>query len=193
MKKQIIIIAIVALMCPWLRAEVGFGAGGGILYPGFQSSKKYGSQFGVGFGFDLIGRHTLIKLDSLRAIDARYAYRSYYSDIELPSNSTTRFKFNYLVIGLTIDAFKISEFQVYGGAAAALVTAKAEQRYLDDVTESLMVPEILTGLEWELNSNYNLFVEFGLQFGSIDISSDILSITGIRIMVGGTMFLTTQE
>ena len=175
------------------HAEAGIGAGGGLLYPGFQSSKKYNSRYGAGFGFDLMIRHTLIKFDSSSTIDARYAFRSYYSDIDLPSKSVTRFSFNYLVVGLTYDAVKIHDFQVYGGLAAALITAKAQPSYVDDITESLIVPEFLIGIEWEINTNYNLFSEFGFQFGSLDISSDILPITGIRWMLGATMFLTIQE
>lgn len=174
-------------------AEAGLGAGGGLLYPGFQSSKKYNSRYGAGFGFDLMIRHTLITFDSSTTIDARYAFRSYYSDIDLPSNSVTRFSFNYLVVGLTFDAVKIHDFQVYGGLAAALITAKAQPMYVDDITETLILPEILTGIEWELNPSYNLFSEFGFQFGSLDITSDILPITGIRWMLGATMFLTIQD
>jgi len=193
MKKHIITIALILLVSVSARAEVGFGAGGGVFYPGFQPSSQYGSRFGVGFGFDIMARHTLIQIDSLNVIDARYAYRSYYSDIDLPANSVTRFRFNYLAIGLTWDAFRIAGYQIYIGATAALVTAKAQQQYVDDVTESLMIPEILTGVEWEINTNFNLFAELGFQFGSIDITSDILSISGIRLMIGGTMFLTTQD
>jgi hypothetical protein len=176
-----------------LRGEVGFGAGGGMLYPGFQASERYGSRFGAGFGFDLLARHTLIKIDSLNVIDARYGFRSYYSDIDLATNSVTRFRYTYLVIGITWDALRISDYQIYAGAAASLVTAKAQQRYVDDVTESLMLPEVLMGVEWEINTNYNLFAEVGIQFGAIDITSDVLSLTGMRLLIGGTMFLTTQE
>ncbi len=188
-----ILILFIGINVTTAFAEAGFAAGGGLLYPGFQSSNKYESRYGVGFGFDLMIRHTLIKFDSSGTIDARYAFRSYYSDINLPSNSVTRFSFNYLVVGLTIDAVKLHDFQVYGGLAAALITAKAQPIYVDDITESLIVPEILAGIEWEINTSYNLFSEFGFQFGSLDITSDILSITGVRWMFGATMFLTIQE
>ena len=193
MKKQLITLIFIQLLATWVYAEVGFGAGGGILYPGFQSSSSYGSQFRAGFGFDLFARHTLISIDSVNVIDARYAFRSYYSDTDIPSAGVIRFGFTYLCVGLTWDALKISDFQIYAGGAAALVTAKAQQKYVDDVTESLMIPEILTGVEWEINSNYNLYTEIAFQFGSVDITSDILPVTGFRITAGGTMFLTTQE
>jgi hypothetical protein len=138
-------------------------------------------------------QNTLIKTDSLHDIDARYAFRYYYSDIDLPSNSVTRFTFTYLTIGLTWDAVRISDIQIYAGPAVSLVTAKAPQRYVNDITESLMIPEILTGAEWIINENFNVFAELGVQFGSVNITSDILPLNGLRVMIGGTMFLTTRE
>ena len=140
MKKQIINIFLLLTMITVCHGEVGLGGGGGLLNPGFSSSSKYGSQFGVGFGFDLFVRHTIFKPDSLHEIDARYAFRSYSSDIDLPSNSVTRFDFTYLTVGLTMDVVRISHIQIYAGPAVSLVTAKAPQRYVNDITESCFNP-----------------------------------------------------
>ena len=189
MKKQLIIASFILILVANVSAKFGIGAGAGMIYPGFSKSSLYGSQFGVGAGFDVFLRHTLLNISDSLHIDARYSYRNYKADVILPNTATTRFNFSYLGLGLFINILRISDFYLYSGAGASLVTVQAVKDFLE-VTETLIMPEISVGIEWNLSTHYNLFSQFDLQFGSISVRNDILPVNGFRLIIGGTMFLT---
>jgi hypothetical protein len=189
MKKQIIIAVLLCGMAGVGLAQFGIGAGGGIIYPGFSKSEVSGSQFGLGVGFDVLIRHTLLKLSDSLTIDARYSYRHYVADISLPRVLTTRFKFSYLSIAVSTDFYSVSSLDLYGGIGASLCTTNAIKDFLE-VTETVMLPEVLIGIEYELSRYYNLYSEMDFQFGEIRVRDDNLSLNGFRWIIGATMFLT---
>jgi len=193
MKKQLIIHLFLLFTIKLSIAQVGVGAGGGILYPGFLKSDLNNSQFEVGMGYDLFARHKLFEITQNMGVDVKYSFRKYASRADLPFTASTRFDFNSLVVDFMTNIKKISDWQIYGGIGLAMVTVSAEKDFLS-VTETIFVPEILLGIEWVLSKNFNLFSEFQFQSGSVKISysqsDDHLPITGGRILVGGTMFLT---
>lgn len=93
MKKQLIIVCAFLVIATNASAKFGIGAGAGIIYPGFSESSLYGSQFGLGAGFDIFLRHTLLQFSDSLHIDARYSYRNYKADVNLPNTGATRFGF----------------------------------------------------------------------------------------------------
>ena len=189
MKKQLIIVCTFLVIVTNANAKFGIGAGAGIIYPGFSESSLYGSQFGLGGGFDIFLRHTLLQFsDSLR-IEARYSYRNYKADVNLPKTGATRFGFNYLGLGLFMNFISFGDFDLYAGGGANLLTVQASKDFLD-VTETLLMPEVSAGIEWNLSQYYNLFSQIDFQFGSIMVRDDILPMHGFRLIIGGTMFLT---
>lgn len=189
MKKQLIIASFFLILVANVSAKFGIGAGAGIIYPGFSKSSLYGSQFGAGAGFDIFIRHTILNFSDSLHIDARYSYRNYKADVNLPKTATTRFNFSYLGLNLFMNILRFSDFYLYSGVGASMVTVQAAKDYLD-VTEILIMPEISVGIEWNLSTHYNLFSQFDLQFGSINVRDDILPVNGFRLIIGGTMFLT---
>ncbi len=189
MKKQLIIASIFLIFASTASAKFGIGAAGGIIYPGFNESSLYGSKFGVGGGYDLFLRHTLLKFSDSLHVDARYSYRNYKADINLPYTEATRFSFSYLGIGVFMEFWHFSDFAMYAGGGGSLVTVQASKDYLA-VTETLFMPELSLGIEWNLGDFYNLYSQFDLQFGSLMVRDDALSLNGFRLIIGGTMFLT---
>jgi len=189
MKKQLIIASFILILVANVSAKFGIGAAGGIIYPGFSKSDLYGSQFGVGFGYEFFIRHKLLKISDNFIMDARYSYKNYKDDINLANSETSRFNFTYLTIGITADYYHFADFILYAGGGASLVTAHATRDYLKDVTATLMMPEISTGIEWNLSTNYNLYSQIDFQFGAISSGDDNIYLHGFRITVGGTMFL----
>ena len=115
MKKQLIIVCIFVVIATNANAKFGIGAGAGIIYPGFSESSIYGSQFGLGGGFDIFLRHTLLQFSDNLHIDARYSYRNYKADVNLPNTATTRFGFNYLGLGLFMEIISFGDFDIYAG------------------------------------------------------------------------------
>jgi hypothetical protein len=193
MKKQLIIHLFLISTVKLCIAQVGVGVGGGILHTGFLKSELNNSQFEVGMGYEFFARHKLFEITQQIGIDAKYSFRKYASRADLPFTASTRFDFNSLVVDFLTNFKKISDWQIYGGVGLAMVTASAEKDFLR-VTETIFVPEILLGIELVLSKYFNFFSEFQFQFGSVKISysqyDDHLPITGGRIFVGGTMFLT---
>jgi len=191
MKKQIIIAFLIALVTGTGSAQFGIGASGGLIYPGFAKSDNFGSQFGVGAGFDIFMRHRLISISDSAQIVARYSYRNYFSDINLPNVQTTRFKFTYLSLGATIVLYRFDFLQVYGGGGLSLVTGNIDKDEINE-TISTLLPEIIVGVELPLSHNYNLFSEVDFQFGTLllETRNYTLPVHGFRLVIGGTMFLT---
>ena len=190
MKKQIIIAVILTLFSIPGYSQFGIAAGGGVIYPGFAKSDLYGSQFGAGAGFDVMMRHKLLTITDEYSLDARYSYKHYFSDVNLPFSSTSRFLFSYLTLSVTADIFHLTDFDIYIGGGASLMTSNASLDYIKDVIETAFLPEITTGVEWNLALHYNLFAQLDFQFGEIMVHDDNLPLHGLRFVLGGTMFLT---
>jgi hypothetical protein len=189
MKKQLIIAGIFFIIATSGYAKFGIGGGGGIIYPGFSESSLYGSKFGLGGGFELFIRHTLLQLGDSLHIDARYSYRNYKADVNLPNTATTRFSFNYLGVGVFMKILNFSDFDLYAGGGVSLVTVQAAKDFFE-ITETLPMPEVSLGIEWNLSKYYNIFSQLDFQFGSIAVRDDVLPLHGFRLIIGGTMFLT---
>lgn len=96
--------------------------------------------------------------------------------------------FDYLGIGLFMKFISFGDFDLYAGGGANLLTVQASKDFLD-VTETLLMPEVSAGIEWNLSQHYNLFSQIDFQFGSIMVRDDILPMYGFRLIIGGTMFL----
>ena len=155
MKKQIIIAVFILAISVPVMAQFGIAAGGGMIYPGFAESDLYGSKFGAGAGFDVIIRHQLVKISDDIILDARYSYKHYFADVNLPFTQASRFQFSYLTLGVTSDVVSFSDFDLYAGAGASLMTSSAELDYIKDVIETTILPEITAGVEWNLSTHYN--------------------------------------
>jgi hypothetical protein len=178
------------------NATVGIGAGGGILNPGFMKSDLYGSRFIAGGGYEFFARHKLIEFGPKFMVDARYAYRNYYCDIDLTIGKI-RFQFNYLNIELITKIKRLNHWQIYGGTGSGILSISGSPRYAKSIYETIIVPEILTGIEYLFGNDFNLFAEFLFQFGSFNLildksRTDIVPVTGVRFILGGTMFLSSE-
>ena len=188
MKKNFFILLILFLF-QIAFGQVGIGAGGGLLYPGFQESDLYKSRFIVGGGFEIFARHNLLKINESVMLDARYAYRNYFSDVDLPFTENTRFIFNYLSAEVFTVIKRFERWQFYGGGGFSLVSINASKDFFESI-ESIVMPELFIGIEVLFGRHYNLFGEFLFQHGSVGAREDILQLTGVRFMLGGTMYFT---
>jgi opacity protein-like surface antigen len=177
-----------------ISGKTGIAAGGGLLYPGFFKSERYGSQFRIGPGFDLTLRHRLFKITPSFIIDSRYSIRNYYCDVNL-SDESARFHFAYLSIDLTVPFTTISQWQFYGGGGLSLANISGKRDYFNEtVTGTALMPEILAGVEFLFGENFNLYFEMMLQYGSIsiDVDKDVIPVHGVKLSLGGTMYLTAD-
>ena len=77
----------------------------------------------------------------------------------------------------------------YAGAGAALVNVQANKDLLD-VNDSIIIPEVLTGMAYFLSEYYNVFLDLAVQFGSVKVRNDTIPLTGLRLILGLTMYLT---
>ena len=165
-----------------------------MLYPGFEKSERFGSRFRVGPGFDITLRHNLFRLSPSVIVDSRYSIRNYYCDVNL-SDEDARFTFSYMSIDLTLPLKQISRWQLYGGAGLSLNLLSGHRRYFnEDVTDVVLMPELITGIEYKFGEDFNLYLETMLQYGflSVDSDKDFIPIHGIKIALGGTMFVSVE-
>jgi opacity protein-like surface antigen len=189
MKKQLIITVLLLWSISEMRAQVGIGVGGGVIYPGFLKSDLSESQFEFGAGYEIFARHKLFKLSDNINIDAKYSYRKYYSQANLPFTAETRFTFDYLVFDLTTVISGSESFQFYAGAGVSLTNVQAAKDFLE-VNETEVVPEVLAGMAYFFSEFYNIFMELSFQYGAVKVREDKVPFTGMRLMIGATMFLT---
>jgi hypothetical protein len=192
MKKCILIVVLLLMGSGISYAQIGLGASAGFLHPGLYKSDVSDSRFDPGWGYEFFIRHNLVQLSDSLMLKARWSYRHYKTTIELPNVLEIWFKFNYLTLDLFIDLLRSEKFTLYSGLGAALVSVNAEKDFLE-VNETEFVPEILFGVEYILSQNYNLFAEGSFQFGSINnVYDGSIPMTGIRIVLGATMFLISE-
>jgi len=190
----ILILFVTSLTTTPLYSKTGIAASGGLLYPGFFKSDRYGSQFRIGPGFDLMLRHRLFNFSPSFVVNSRYSIRNYYCDVNL-SDGSTRFQFAYLSIDLTIPIKRISHWQFYGGGGISLTNISGKRDFFNDsVTDTALMPEIETGVEFLFGENFNLYFEMMLQYGAISIKEDkdVIPVHGVKLSLGGTMFLTSE-
>jgi len=174
------------------ESRIGFAVGGGAIYPGFQQSSVFGSRFGTGAGFEIFVRHGLMELSPERTLQARYMVRSYFSDTELPFVEDIRFTFAYFSVDIFTQVLKLGTWPLYAGGGASLVNVSGAKDFTD-ITESILMPEVFVGIEWPVDNSFNLFGEVLIQFGEFNSDRDVLPVTGMRFMIGGTMFLSQVE
>lgn len=189
MKKQLIITVFLLWIITETKAQVGIGVGGGIIYPGFIKSDLSESQFELGAGYEIFARHKLFKISDNVNIDAKYSYRKYFSQVNLPFTAETRFAFDYLVFGLSTVFSGSESFQFYAGAGVSLTNVQAAKDFLE-INETEVVPEVLTGMAYFFSKFYNVFMEFSFQYGAVKVRDDTIPFSGMRFMIGATMFLT---
>ena len=190
MKKIFIIIVLLTISYNFSRAQFGIGASGGLLHPGFLEAEPSGSKFKAEWGYELFVRHDLIQIDESFSIQGRYAYRHFTNKIKLPNLLDTWFRFNYLTVDLLATFKRFDDISLYTGLGVSLLTINADKDWLN-FTGTLFLPEIILGSEWMLSLHYNLFSEISMQFGSIkDVNRESIPITGVRFIIGATMFLT---
>lgn len=188
MKYTPVIIILLLLTVVSGLSQTGLGITGTLNYPGFAESDLYHSHFGLGGGYEFFARHQLIRAGDSFTLHARYNYRKYVNDINLPFTATTRFYFTYLSVSVLYDIKRIKSFNIYCGGGLNLATINAARDFLK-VTETGLIPEVLSGVEFYLSKNYNVFFEGTIQFGSVNVRNDRIPLTGVRISIGVTMFL----
>ena len=171
------------------KAQIGIGASGGMIYPGFSKSEKYSSEFNTGAGYDFFVRHRLIKISNDQQIDARYSISNYFSDNNFISGDT-RFYFSYLSIDVQTKIKSFQSFHLICGAGMSLVNVNAENRYIREITETALLPYVITGAEYQFNQDFNIFVNCDFQIGEINAPLDVFPVNGFRLVFGGTMFLS---
>lgn len=189
MKKQVIITILFMLLFVQAQAQFGIGAAGGGIYPGLFQSEINNSKFDLGGGYELFARHKLFQLGDVVNVDAKYSYRKYFSQSYLPFTADTRFIFDYLCLDLTSTLARTEILHYYAGAGIALVNVHANKDFLE-VNDSVIIPEILTGMAYFLSKYYNIFIDLGMQFGSVQVRNDTIPLTGLRFILGATMYLT---
>jgi len=192
MKHKLIVIMIILVSADCGLTQTGLGVTGTLNYPGFVPSDLYNSRFGLGGGYEFFARHNLIQFGSAIFFHARYNYRKYLNDINLPFTAATRFYFTYLSVSVLCDVKRSNNFNIYTGGGVNLVTINAARDFLK-VTETSLIPEVLSGVELYLSKNYNIFAECAVQFGSVPVRDDRIPLTGVRFAIGATMFFIEAE
>ena len=174
-------------------SSVGIGIAGGALYPGFMKSNPNGSRFATGPGYEFFINHKLLKINPGFILNAQYSLRNYFCDIDLTIGEI-RFQFNYLSIDLVTNIVRVTPWEVYAGGGAGLLTISGSPRYSKTIDVVIVIPELITGIAYSFSKNFNLFSEVLIQFGSFESDSinDIIPVTGLRLVIGGTMFLTSE-
>jgi len=189
MKKLWIFVFFILLCVKPGFTQFGIGAAGGTSYPGMLGSEPTGSHFQVGWGYELFIRHNLIKISDSFIIDGRYAYRHYTNEIELPFVLNTWFRYNYLTLSFLTTIKRFGEVSLYTGIGASLVNINADKDFFD-FTDSVFLPEIILGSAWEIGFYYSLFAEISFHHSYLnDVLHEKIPLTGIRFIVGATMFL----
>jgi hypothetical protein len=189
MKKLWIVMFFMLLAVKPGLSQFGIGAAGGMSYPGILESEPTGNNFKAGLGYELFIRHNLIRISDSFVIDGRYAYRHYTNEIELPFVLNTWFRYNYLTLDFLTTIKRIGEISFYTGIGGSLVTINADKDFFD-FTDSVFLPEVILGSAWQIGSYYSCFVELSFQHSYInDVLQEKIPLTGIRLILGATMFL----
>jgi len=193
MRNKLLMIAVIILLIQSAKAQFGIGGAGGVLYPGLMKSESSGSQFKTGWGYELLFTHNVMQIADTLRIKARWSYRQYINEIELPYILDTWFTFKYLTVNLLVDISEFDDFALYTGLGASLVSVRANKDHFD-YTETTFVPELDLGLKWILSQHYNVYSELSIQYGSIsDVFEEEIPITGFRFVIGAVMYLAEVE
>jgi hypothetical protein len=191
-----VLLSILFVFINTINATVGIGAAGGILYPGLMKSDPYDSRFTAGGGYEFFANHKLIEFGSKFKLDARYAYRNYFCDIDLTIGQI-RFQFNYLNIALITEIKRWKHWQIFGGGGVSLLSINGSPRYHKTINETILAPEVISGAAYLFGNDFNLFAECLCQFGSFQYGyirdrREKVPVTGLRFVIGGTMFLSSE-
>jgi opacity protein-like surface antigen len=190
LKKPTLLYVFLLIIVQTGWTQVGIGISCGTLYPGLISSDQSGSRFEAGWGYEIFFRHDIAQIADSLFITGRYSYRNYSNQIELPNVLDTWFKFKYLTVNGLVDFYNLDPIFFYAGIGLSLVSINAEKDLLR-VTETEFIPEILLGCEWLISRHYNFFAEISMQYGAVNnVLDEKISLTGFRLILGATMFLT---
>lgn len=193
MLKKVILAAVLLLFVPSLKAQLGIGAAGGILNPGLIESKSSASQFNTGWGYELFLHHNVVKIADTVQVRARWSYRQFINDIELPYILKTWFTFRYLSLNFFVDIKHSDVFALYGGLGVNLVSVRAQRDFFD-YTETAFVPELNVGVNWILSQYYHVFSEISFQYGNLaDVFDEDIPLTGFRVVIGAVMYLAEEN
>jgi len=193
MIKKLITAILIIIFIQSANAQFGLGAAGGIVNSGLLKSDSSGSHFNTGWGYELLFTHNVIKIADTLQIKARWSYRQYINEIELPYILNTWFTFKYLTINFLVDFYRFDDFALYTGLGASLVSVNANRDFFD-YTDTIFVPELDLGLKWILSQHYNLFSEVSFQYGNLsDIFEEQIPVTGIRFVIGAVMYLSEEK
>jgi len=174
-----------------IRAQTGMGAAGGGSYPGFSASAEQNNQFKVGYGYSLFLRHAVIGLSEHTKLHARYSADFFYNTIDLPSENNVKYTFTDFAAGLFVVFNRHTPYNFYGGLSISYVSSKTESRYFSFGSQEFL-PKIFGGFEYQIAEYYNLFSEIFFQFGEIAAAEEPLPVNGMGIMIGATMFFSTE-
>jgi len=126
-------------------------------------------------------------------MDAFYGVSGYFCDIDLARIGITRFNFNYLSIGIRTKIKSFNSIKLIGGTGLSMVNAEANKNnFYYGISETLLVPNINLTAEYWFNNDFNIFLTTYFQYGKLPAQIDDLRINGIRLIFGGTMFLTGE-
>ena len=193
MTKKLITVILIIIFVQSAKAQFGLGATGGLLNPGLMKSDSSVSQFNTGWGYELFFTHNVIKIADTLQLKARWSYRQYINEIELPYILDTWFTFKHLTINFLVDIYRFNDFALYAGLGASLVSVRANKDFFD-YSDTIFVPELDLGLKWILSQHYNLFSELSFQYGNLnDVFEEDIPVTGIRFVIGAVMYLSEEK
>lgn len=190
MKKIILFYLFILIAFNYSSAQIGLGVSGGGQYPGFSESDNFKIHFDAGLGYGFFIRHDLYKFNDQLGLHARYTVKYFFNDIDLPNSGETHYKFTNFSIDLLAVYYKFNPYNLYGGICVNLLSAKAKNKYVRDYTDERIIPILISGLEYKLSQNYNLFSELFYQFGYTSAGEENLPINGMGILIGATMFIS---
>ncbi|GEM_PF-3039961 len=173
------------------KAQTGMGTAGGINYPGFSSSATQNNQFKVGYGYSLFLRHAVTGLSEHVKLHARYSADFFYNKIDLPSENNVKYNFTDFTTGMLIVFNRFTPYNFYGGISLSYMSSRTESRYFSFDSQEF-IPKIFGGFEYQIAEYYNLFSEIFFQFGTIAAAEEPLPVNGVGLMIGATMFFSTE-
>jgi hypothetical protein len=191
--KKLFILCFFALLFnqtpPW--AQTGIGIAGGANYPGFSASETENLRFKGGIGYSLFLRHAVTEIGNHAKLHARYAAEIFYNWIDLSSENNVEYSFTAFSAALLIVFNEHTPYHYYGGISIGYMSSKSESRYFMFSSEEF-IPKLLAGFEYQIAEYYNLYSELFFQYGVIDAAQEPLPVHGAGIMIGATMFFSTN-
>ncbi len=175
-----------------LHAQTGIGVSAGGQYPGISSSVEQDLQFKLGYGYAVFLRHAVIGISESIKLHARYSADFYFNPIDFPSENNVQYEFSDFSAGLFFVFNHKATYKFYSGLSINYMTSKAETRYYSPFNSQEIIPKVFTGTEYQIGEYYSLYAELFFQYGEITAGPEQLPITGFGLMIGATMFFSTE-